>query len=224
MTMSQRADIVSQLETLADSIANEIALFEPEEFKRLIAAKWRLSDRIDQRSYQELGRDIEWFTRRWPAQSRCFVIDYFPELQDLLLRTYTRKNIINLLDVGAATGAGPALLGDLFATDMLWCRVKVDAIDLSDKRLLFSANNYRSFNYLVGDVFHLAESSYHIVTCSHVLEHVPEPDRFIAQLRKVARDYVIVYAPYAEKELIEGHRNRITEATFVDHAPLSTRI
>src|SRR5688500_8496145 len=96
-------DLVKDFEELTDKICSGISDLDSRALARLVELKWRLTDKINEISCHEPGRDIEWFTQRWPAQSRCFVIDYLPELQGIILKKYVRNDTIRLLDVGAAT-------------------------------------------------------------------------------------------------------------------------
>ncbi len=216
---------IAELSTKMRQIAGRLQSANRTDLEDLIEAKWLVTDVLNEAVSPGPGRDIEFMTKDWPAQSRCFVVDMFEELQGLLLSTFKRSDTIRLLDVGAATGAGPSLLGELFSSHILWRRIEVDAIDLTDRTVLLSRNNYRDFNYLVGDIFQLAPGSYDIVTCSHVIEHVNNNlEEFISQIRRITKRYAILYAPYAEVNPIPAHVNIITEETFSSHSPKSIRI
>ncbi|RMH69030.1 MAG: class I SAM-dependent methyltransferase [Bacteroidetes bacterium] len=50
---------------------------------------------------------------------------------------------------------------------------------------------------LIDDIYHLpfANQQFDTVLCSHTMEHVDDPDRFLAELRRVGREVTIVLPP-----------------------------
>lgn len=146
----------------------------------------------------------------WIAQSQAFVVDCVPHILDILRENHARRESVTLLDVGAATGAGTALLKSLLSTEMLWCPTEVTGLDIFPSRIVCARNNFPEFDYVISNVFD-HERTYDYVYCSHTVEHVPEPQAFIERLTRLARHNVFVYTPYDEEELIAGHRWRIDE-------------
>ena len=88
--------------------------------------------------------------------------------------------------------------------------------------LIFSILKLR---YIVGDIFNLDKHDrWDLVICSHTIEHVPDPDRFLGRLINLARDFVILACPYKEnpESLIPEHLHSIDDAFLERHHPIST--
>lgn len=157
-------------------------------------------------------------------QEMQFAIDCLPTLAEIL-QGYGRDRTVRLLDFGPGFGAGSNLLATLFRSDFLWCRVRVEALDVKDLRRDLAAFDYPLINYRVGDLDALRpEEKWDIVYCSNVIEHTEEPAELIAKLRARARDWLIVYAPYDERELSPGHRVTVTEGLFEPFVPVKIDI
>jgi 2-polyprenyl-3-methyl-5-hydroxy-6-metoxy-1,4-benzoquinol methylase len=63
--------------------------------------------------------------------------------------------------------------------------------------------------YIVGDIYSHDES-FDIIIASHVLEHVPNPIKFLQRLQELSREWVIVACPWRESPLrTAGHINTI---------------
>lgn len=65
---------------------------------------------------------------------------------------------------------------------------------------------------MIGDIYSV-EKTYDFVMASHVIEHVPEPLRFVRQLQKLSTKGTFVVAPYKERAdlLSPGHLNIFNE-------------
>ena len=141
-------------------------------------------------------------------QSYVFYCELLPHFWGLYPDGYRN---LSLLDVGSRTGAGAALLQQIHHPES-FSRIKlgVTALDIDDTYVAYAKAHHPDLEYLVQDVFDENFSRrFDIVVCSHTLEHVPDPARFLARLRSLARQWVIVACPFDEKDLIPGHVNSI---------------
>jgi SAM-dependent methyltransferase len=89
-----------------------------------------------------------------------------------------------------------------------YTRLKFDpvgGIDL-DPNFEFTAKvEFPDIHPMTGDIANLPEKSWDIVTCSHTIEHVEDPAAFVNLLKRLARKYLLLACPYAEKDLSPGH-------------------
>jgi SAM-dependent methyltransferase len=168
-------------------------------------------------------KDKDHILNEWVAQSQIFIVDCIPYILEKLRDNHRRQDSATLLDVGSATGAGTALLKSLLSSQMLWCPVDVKGIDIFSHRVICAKNNFVDFEYIIGDIFN-HKDRYDYVLCSHVLEHVPDAERFIRALVQLAKRSVFVYTPYNEVDRIPAHRNTITEETYKGFSVESTNI
>jgi SAM-dependent methyltransferase len=62
---------------------------------------------------------------------------------------------------------------------------------------VFDELEAKGIAYTKGDILHLpfADNSFDIVTCHHTIEHIPDLEQAIAELKRVARKQVIVTTP-----------------------------
>lgn len=153
------------------------------------------------------------FEYGWGAQTIQFAIDVMPFLHDKLLQHYHRTDVLEFVDIGAGTGAAAQLFAQLHSADTIFSRMNVHAVDYIDTRGPWISLNYPDISFAARDLFDITER-YDIVYCSHCIEHVPDVDRFIAQLVTICRGFCFIYAPFEEREPIHGHVNRITREMF----------
>lgn len=154
------------------------------------------------------------FERLWGAQSVVFMADILPHLHAKLVAHYRRPQVLKALDVGAASGFGSRLLASLHADHSLYCRLEVEAIDISPGRRRWIQATAPEVRFQVADLFAMPSREWDVVTCSHVIEHLDDPRPFIEKLRDVCRGFAFVYTPYAEDPRIKPHRSTITEADY----------
>ncbi|MFZ2996046.1 class I SAM-dependent methyltransferase [Sphingobium sp.] len=151
------------------------------------------------------------------SQSLSFYSDISSFLGDNIPGYHSKT----LLDVGARTAAGTALLRAIHHP-LSFARIKlvdVTALDLDAASIAAAASEFTDLNYLVQDVGELAgQRNWDIVLSSHTIEHVSDPDSFLAALMAVANDYVLIACPFAEDHLIEGHVARFNMEFFERHA------
>lgn len=117
---------------------------------------------------------------------------------------------LSILDIGPRTGAGLALLRMLHHP-MSYAAVKLDpvaGIDIDPAFEKAAKREYPDIEALTGDAFKLGRK-FDIVMSSHTIEHVPDPQEFLAGMQSLARSMVIVACPFEETERIEWHPNTI---------------
>ena len=118
---------------------------------------------------------------------------------------------LNILDVGAASGAGTNLTRN-FLNNLLGVESKVTALDLEGRFQSYAMNRFPEVDYLIQDVFSLQDNSYDLFIVSHTLEHIPNPFDFTEKLRsKNDGALQIYYVPWKEESLIPGHLTTFNE-------------
>lgn len=156
------------------------------------------------------------------VQSITFTCEILPTIWDLYA-DFSGK--LTLLDVGTRTGAGTAIIGYLHQLYSL-NRIKIEttAVDIDATYVEYARKHYPFANFKKGDIFKIDSDSYDVVLCSHTIEHVDDPVGFLAQLKRIARQYVILACPFGEKELISGHRNRFDQSFFSETGAQALRV
>lgn len=161
--------------------------------------------------------DLRWLETELNVQSTQFMIECLPSIHELFSRCWTGVPL-KVLDVGTGSGAGANLLATLYAGRMLGFTIQVDALELTSYLAPYAKVKYPLINYMVADVLDLpAAPNWDIVLCSHTIEHVERPEKFLRHLQSLARSWVLIYAPYNEVDRIEGHLNTIDD-TFIRRA------
>lgn len=143
------------------------------------------------------------------VQSYVFYCEIMPHLWNLFPNGYCN---LSLLDIGSRTGAGAALLQQIHHPES-FSRIKmqVTALDIDETFLKYSKTHHPDLEYLVQDIFDESFARrFDVVVCSHTLEHVPNPSKFLDRIRSLAKQWVIVACPFDEKDLIPGHVNSIS--------------
>ncbi len=153
------------------------------------------------------------------AQAIQNMLDIVPHLQRCMVEHYDRFAPLKLLDVGSGTGAGVNLLAQLHSDTMIWSKLDIDAIDYVPWRSRWVATQYPKVRYSVMDSADLPARAWDFVVCSHVIEHLPDPQAMIRDVLRACRGFAFIYCPYNEIELSPGHLSVITEADFEPHRP-----
>lgn len=120
------------------------------------------------------------------------------------------------LDVGCAEGYFMRQIGEEFGTPM-W------GVDISDACAARVRARY-GYEVAVSDATRLpfADNSFDLVFSTEVIEHVLDPDLMIAEMRRVARRWVLVSTPVSQTDhdhepdfelADEGHVNNFDRAT-----------
>lgn len=109
---------------------------------------------------------------------------------------------LTLLDIGASTGIIDNYLADYFK--------QVVGIDIDQKALSHAQNTYHRNNLVfnLGDAMALQyeDSSFDVVICSHVYEHVPDAPRMMAEISRVLKPSgVCFFAAGNRLNMMEPH-------------------
>ena len=138
------------------------------------------------------------------SQSIGFMTELIPYLYPILLDS--GQTLLEVLDVGTRTGAGTALLSDLFQTYHSRAQLAIDTIDIDPTFVDYQNSRYWNLRRaFCGDIFDLKAESYDLIICSHTIEHIPDPIPFVRQLQKIAKLCAVFYCPYEENPCIPGH-------------------
>jgi glycosyltransferase involved in cell wall biosynthesis/SAM-dependent methyltransferase len=157
--------------------------------------------------------DPSWLEEDSVPQSIQFMIDLLPTIRTLL-RDWPTWKTLSVLDVGAASGAGSNLLATMHREHFFGVKMKVDALDIEPRFKTYADSHFSNIRYLIGDIYRLDNTNvWDLIICSHTLEHVPDYRKFLSELQRRAKHWVLVYVPYEEKNLIPIHHNSFTERT-----------
>ncbi len=198
-----------------------VAALDDEGFRHF-AMEWSamteaMKDAVFQASPKNARPDRRKFEYASGAQSIQFMADLLPFLHDKMVRHYDRSDELNVLDVGAGSAAGTHLLAQLHTDDIIWSRLRVDAVDHVPWRQRWVAVHYPHVNYQVTASSALPSRHWDFVVCSHVVEHLADPLTMIDDVLRSCRGFAFIYAPYNEVALSPGHLSVITEETFLRH-------
>jgi SAM-dependent methyltransferase len=157
--------------------------------------------------------DLEWLKTCSIPQTLQFTIDCLPIIRGLL-KDWPREKPVRFLDVGAASGAGASLLASLYPGIFMGPPMIVDAIDKLPDYVDWARAKYPNIGYRSVNIWDLEkpDQPWDIVFCSHIVEHLPEPEKFIARLAEFARHWVLIYTPWMEQNRIAGHNYTVDEA------------
>ena len=216
MSQDPQAKLIESAHALREALAESPVLTEAEfsafcgEWHATVAALKQFAFSSDPRNKQ----DVAAFEYGWGGQSAQFVVDLVPKIQAAMLRHYTRKDALKLIDIGAGSCVGTNILATLHSDNIVWSRLEIDAIDYTPIRRRWVQSQFPRINYMVGDAFALPDRAWDFVVCSHVIEHLDEPRPFIENIRRICRGFAFVYSPYREIDRIAAHVSTIDESTY----------
>ena len=151
---------------------------------------------------------------RCDSQSASFYAD----LSRYICKFFLAHETVSLVDVGPRTGMGLALLR-LLHHPLAYTRLKFDPVVGVDIDPAFERIAQVEFGDIIprtSDGFALADGSFDLVTCSHVLQAVPDPYGLVSKLRRVARRGLFVACPIASDEGKGSVSGAISEDFFHD--------
>ena len=146
--------------------------------------------------------DAERFIVKGLPQSELFMSEVIARLHRLYLPE-PENTFKTVLDVGPQNFAGTALLHSIhgkYSFNRL--KLGITALDITDTFELLKDIIAPNVEFLVQDIFDIKQRSWDTVICSHVIEHVPNPQGFVRQLQSLAKDFVIVGCPWNEDPLV----------------------
>lgn len=76
--------------------------------------------------------------------------------------------------------------------------VRMTGVDLSEGAVKYAQEHFGEHaTYRTGSLYKLpfSDNSFDTVLCSEVLEHLDEPNKAVAELKRVARNYVVITVP-----------------------------
>jgi tetratricopeptide (TPR) repeat protein len=169
---------------------------------------------------------FEWLETCSIPQSMQFMMDCLPTMQKLA-GDWPTNEPITVLDVGASSAGGTQLLATMFRGDFYGRPMIVDALDTAHEFQDYARAVFPDLHdYIVSDIFALdADRKWDIVISSHTIEHIADPRPFIEELRRRARRWVVLYAPFEEGEpLLPDHEYSLTREFVESFDPASAEV
>lgn len=154
--------------------------------------------------------DAERFIDKALPQSKLFMTEVLPVLHRLYLPEPSGITK-TVLDVGPQNFAGTELLSSIHSKKSFnRLKLEVTALDITDAFALFKEVISPDTEFLVKNIYDIHDRSWDAIICSHVIEHVPEPEKFVRRLQELSNDYVIIGCPWSEDPLVtRTHINTI---------------
>ncbi|GBD02044.1 putative methyltransferase YcgJ [bacterium HR18] len=129
--------------------------------------------------------------RRYTVNNRLYrwhIAQFLEQLATLVAQTQPKT----LLDVGCGEGFVAAFLKQRLP------EVEITGIDASVSALAYAQAHFGQYaTFRRGDIYGLPfpDRAFDTVVCSEVLEHLEDPESAIAELKRVARRYVVLTVP-----------------------------
>ena len=134
------------------------------------------SDCYKRTAYNAAGREGK------AAKTVAVIVDYLQKLEK------NPKELL-LLDIGCSTGYQSRYYGQFFRY--------VHGLDIDKKAVRHAANvnSRQNIEFHVQDCMNLsfAQATFDVVTCTHVYEHVPDPEQLISEIYRVLKPEGICY-------------------------------
>ena len=212
----KKSILTDTLITLKDAIADEVAGLDDAMFDQVIGLWHGVSAALKDAVYDSRNScSRHEFEDGKEAQSLQFAIECLPEFHRILRTYYNRRDHLLMLDVGAESGAGSNLFALLHSGRRIYSKLTIDTIDYVDLYIRWIKALYPKLSSGQRDVAELPRQHWDLVFCSHVIEHVADPRRFLEQLIPLCKGFLFIYAPYQETRRIPAHLHSIDESLFV---------
>lgn len=157
------------------------------------------------------GYGIEWLESTLVPQAVVFMNDLLKAVYTLCTTIYYASYTpVTILDVRAGSAAGSGFLKRSL-TNLCGLPVEVTALEANPHFAKYAKTTFPEVTFLGKDLDELdQDASYDLVISAHTLQRVENPFAFTERLRRVAKEFVILSAPFDERHLADGHLNRIS--------------
>lgn len=122
------------------------------------------------------------FQRFWHSQRINTIKEVLP-----------KNSVDNILDVGCHGGRLTIELKKKFP------KAKIYGIDISNNAILFAKKKYKNISFVIDRAEKLSfqSSTFDLVTCFEVLEHVPQPNKVLEEIKRVLKKngHVLILVP-----------------------------
>ena len=154
---------------------------------------------------------IDWAAKAF-SQSQLFAAEIIP----LIHRLYEPEPINiekTFLDIGPQNFAGTYLIQNIHQSKSYTkLKLKVSALDIHQKFCRLQQFMLPECEFIVSNLFDITDRTWDMILASHVIEHVPDPQKFVRKMQELARDYVIIAAPWNEDPIVtKSHINTINK-------------
>jgi Methyltransferase domain len=144
------------------------------------------------------------------SQSQLFAAEILP----LMHRLYEPEPVNiekTFLDIGPSNFAGTQLIQSIHqALSYTKLKLRVSALDIHGRYSKLQQFMVPECEFIISDLYKVSDRSWDMILASHVIEHVPDPEKFIHKMQDLAVDYVIIAAPWNENPIVtKSHINTI---------------
>lgn len=111
---------------------------------------------------------------------------------DLVADSVKTTDPKSVLDAGCGEGFSLSHIARLHP------ELRLTGVDLSEGAIAYAEKHFGdAAQFRKGSIYKLpfSDNSFDTVLCSEVLEHLDDPDKAVAQLKRVARNYVVITVP-----------------------------
>ena len=156
----------------------------------------------------------ESMVRNLEAQARAI----WPQEVELI-RRYRLPDDLHVLDAGCGTGEASSRLAELFP------RARVLGVDILDGHLELARSRYGRFGprltFEHRSIFELgiADGTFDLAVCRHVIHSIPHPDRVLAELARVTRPGGRLHLIPEDYGMLHFQRGRVDPSQFWHEVP-----